>query len=352
MVEEEEIDHEKAAVSQEQESDGEEIVVDEPTEVIKEFIFQYDKVFVRKEGTLQPLLDEEAFYLLSHATIAIPDATVATLFAAFYRNNSRFALKYKVFSHFKDQGFVVKGGANYGLDFSVYRRPPQFCHSEICCYVVNATEPFVDGKYNPQNGQVNWQQLTTLTRVMPDVMKTLLLCYVLPAECDLSQLALTPPATATAETIDLSSLECLEKLRVQPITALVRRQPAGSELPIGSIYNKHKKGSVLATPRLDKQKKKKKVRRDLSEIRDKVGTVHNKQHWQSLQEKAKETEVKAAGSKGLLGGLWSAVGWIFGVAPTPAPALAVRATGASNKKRGREEASSNDAKNADKKYNS
>ena len=180
------------------------------------------------------LFDEEAFYLFvnQHLVLQLPDGTPVTtdiLWQKFSEKNNQFAFKYKVYAFFRDQGFVVKTGVHYGLDYAVYRTLPTLCHSEMCAMVIDATQPLdlshlrfpersnssgsafgtssssndsnrnnndmmdietvedndddmvVEDEFTRSTCQQGWRHLSTLTRVMPDVMKLLTLCYVLPA---------------------------------------------------------------------------------------------------------------------------------------------------------------------------
>jgi tRNA-intron lyase len=91
------------------------------------------------------LFDEEAFYLFinNHLTLKLSDGSDVTteqLWSKFIEKNSKFPIKYKVYSFFRDQGFVVKTGVHYGLDYAVYRTLPTLCHSEMCAMVVDATQ--------------------------------------------------------------------------------------------------------------------------------------------------------------------------------------------------------------------
>ena len=228
-----------------------------------------------------PLFDEEALYLLLNDSIQL-NVTAETLYSIFYSKCPRFPLKFKVYEFFKSKGFVVKGGANYGLDYTVYRASPKLCHSEICAYVVDGTAPRKGTANNPANGAVNWQELTTLTRVMPDVMKTLLLCYVVSSHY-MSREVSYLDVGATDEVVDLSSIESLSALCVRPVTATVRRQPASSELTAGENYDRHKKASLLVSPRLDNKPKKGKERRNVNEVRDKTGSAQREKVWRDLK---------------------------------------------------------------------
>lgn len=209
-----------------------------------------------------------------------------SVYAMFYAKNSRFPLKFKVYEYFKDRGFIVRGGTNYGLDYTIYRASPKLCHSEICAYVVDGTHPRGDSGNNPDNGSLSWQELTTLTRVMPDVMKTLLICYVVP-------IALKSPESSYVETdasietinwtsFNRTSMTCLNALCVRPLTATVRRLPALSELSVRENYERHKKASILIIPRSDKKMKREKERRDVKVVRDKRASSQSEKIWRDL----------------------------------------------------------------------
>jgi len=93
------------------------------------------------------LFDEEAFYLFDHKHLKLTwpsgfSVTRQQLWSQFLTKNANFPLKYKVYSHFREQGFVVKTGIHYGLDYAVYRTLPSLCHSELCAMVIDATNPF------------------------------------------------------------------------------------------------------------------------------------------------------------------------------------------------------------------
>lgn len=145
--------------------------------------------------------------------------------------------------------FVVRAGMHYGVDYAVYCTLPTHCHSEMCAAVIDATDP-------QRENDLTFRHLSTLTRVMPDVMKLLLICYVLPTgrkeekdqegheedgskicmlSLSLSSLLLTFlsvetsrgeylhdlfPTRLAAERMDQRSFRCLEEMVVKPVTVL------------------------------------------------------------------------------------------------------------------------------------
>lgn len=269
------------------------------------------------------LFDEEAFYLFANGYLKVTnsDGSIVTsmqIWSKFLEKNAKFPLKYKVYSFFRDQGYVVKTGVHYGIDFAVYRTTPNRCHSEICAMVIDATTPLNVHDDKPSTCQQGWRHISTLTRVMPDVMKLSVLCYVLPKEWEkqknendskvemsnndeiLSKIFDEKEIIKNEETIwqrmfgrksnksnsiiDYSTPSCLEKLTVRPVTSLVRRLVAKSDhyLTMGGQQEKYRKCSILKAPRQERTgKKKRRKRRDHTELRVKSQSKHNKM-WKAL----------------------------------------------------------------------
>jgi tRNA-intron lyase len=288
-------------------------------------------------SSLSPILlfDEEAFYLFANGYLKVtnPDGSIVTamqIWSKFLEKNAKFPLKYKVYSFFRDQGYVVKTGVHYGIDFAVYRTTPNRCHSEICAMVVDATTPLNIHDDNPSTCQQGWRHISTLTRVMPDVMKLSVLCYVLPIEWEkqkiddnkmdtvnnfendeiLSKIFDEKEIIKKEETIwqrmfgrksnksdsaiDYSTPSCLEKLTVRPVTSLVRRLVAKSDhyLTMGGQQEKYRKCSILKAPRQERTgKKKRRKRRDHTELRVKSQSKHNKM-WKALGQPSPALQTK------------------------------------------------------------
>lgn len=250
------------------------------------------------------LFDEEAFYLFSHNLIQIKSKTqegeIVTekeLWRKFIQKNDKFPLKYKVYEYFRKQNFVVKTGIHFGLDYSVYRTLPTHCHSELCVIVVDSLqkrsiEDISDGRVEA-SGQIGWRHLSTLTRVMPDVMKLLGLCYVLPKsntnmDSD-SQSLESVFGLENVPDIDLTDPKCIDQLEVRLVTSLVRRlvvnSSEGAYQSIGKIQRKYRSCSILKVARQAQTvKRKRKKRRDHTEVREKKKSKH-KAHWKALMRK-------------------------------------------------------------------
>ena len=253
------------------------------------------------------LFDEEAFYLFKHDHIDVkhhiddPECVShAFLWSKFVEKNANFPLKYVVYAHFRDKGFVVKTGIHFGIDYTVYRTVPMLCHSEICATVVDATQSrtlkSIEEGHVVGTGQIGWRHLATLTRVMPDVMKMLTLCYVQPKRSasgdrvdDLFGVG------ADSACLDFTSPGFIDAVEVKSMTCLVRRQLVNSETykSAAQIQSKYRAGSLLKHARQKQvSKKKRKKRRDHTEVREKH---KSSQTLSTVQEEDVETEYEGMG---------------------------------------------------------
>ena len=245
------------------------------------------------------LMDEEAFYLYSEKLLVItvntpggaPIPGEEYLWSKFYEKNHKFPLKYTTFKFFRDQKYCVKTGCNFGMDYAIYRSNPNRSHSELCAIVIDATaledtgegrdcdvETDTDADGDSSRCQLGWRHVSTLTRVMPDVMKQMLMCYVLRSAAS---------SSSCAERIDYSSSACVRQLQVRPVTTHIRRQFVTEKnyMTVRAVQTKIRAGSVLKMPRkegnMKSKKKKAKKRRDPEEVRAKAQSKHGKL-WSAL----------------------------------------------------------------------
>ncbi|PKA60677.1 putative tRNA-splicing endonuclease subunit Sen2 [Apostasia shenzhenica] len=80
---------------------------------------------------------------------------------------------YKAYSHLRKKNWVVRAGAQYGVDFVAYRHHPALVHSEYAVLVLQ------DGGENKHSGRLRvWSDLQRCLRVSGSVAKTLLVLYV------------------------------------------------------------------------------------------------------------------------------------------------------------------------------
>jgi hypothetical protein len=149
-----------------------------------------------------------------------------------------YSYDFDVVIHFLDfVSFVVRPGQNFGVDFTLYRDSPSLCHSELCVLVVE------DGASLP-----TWRQIMTLTRIVPDVMKLLVLCYVM--RC--SSVESSSNDLVVDGSMSSPWAHALAQYSVRPVTTIIRRPGARSE-PVSAsardIQLKFRSKSRLSAPR-------------------------------------------------------------------------------------------------------
>ena len=193
---------------------------------------------------------------------------------------------------------MLKTGLPFGTDYTVYRNIPEYCHSEICAIVIDGTQNSdmrEEGEERDtirvQNSQLSWRELSSLTRVLPDVMKTLVLCYVQQKPYSVEERGEGREEGESGErrresmtVIDYSSPLCLNRLKVRLISAMVRRLACRSdgECPtVGDIQMRFRTATAKKyRPRKSGTLRKKK-RRDVTEIR--MGkNVKGRRNWNTL----------------------------------------------------------------------
>ncbi|KAI9106846.1 hypothetical protein K1719_022374 [Acacia pycnantha] len=84
-----------------------------------------------------------------------------------------FSCFYKGYSHLRLKNWVVRPGAQYGVDFVVYRHHPALVHSEYGVLVLSG------GDDNDCNGRLReWSDFHCTTRLLGSVAKSLLVLYI------------------------------------------------------------------------------------------------------------------------------------------------------------------------------
>lgn len=109
------------------------------------------------------------------------------LYSILLARDASFALTFAAYSYFRERGFWVRTGINYGTDLTLYRDLPARCHSEFCVLVVNDTGVLpgansnsgvhclssADKKLQPDDHTCSsdltlpWSHVFALTRIMP-----------------------------------------------------------------------------------------------------------------------------------------------------------------------------------------
>ncbi|EMR10281.1 tRNA-intron endonuclease [Pneumocystis murina B123] len=85
--------------------------------------------------------------------------------------DNSFLISYVVYHHYRSLGWVVKKGLKFGVDWLLYKRGPIFSHSEFAVIVL----PFYPDN---RKKELSWHWLHCINRVISQVKKTIVLCYV------------------------------------------------------------------------------------------------------------------------------------------------------------------------------
>ncbi|KAI6248805.1 putative tRNA-splicing endonuclease subunit tsp-2 [Erysiphe necator] len=160
-------------------------------------------LIIRNEEHLQ-LTFEEAFFL-SYAlgclniieTATMTRISNQTLFKHFRQYSSfpskiekmqspddKFMINYVVYHHFRSLGWVVRSGIKFSVDYLLYNRGPVFSHAEFSVLILPAyshsywTSTMSLAEYSRQKQHRTWAWLSCINRVISQVKKTLVLCYV------------------------------------------------------------------------------------------------------------------------------------------------------------------------------
>lgn len=91
------------------------------------------------------------------------------------KGNENFILHYVAYHHYRSQGWCVRSGIKFGVDYLLYDKGPPFHHAEYCLHVLensnNKTkQDIIDN--------LDFVQFSSLVRVIGGVRKTLVFVYV------------------------------------------------------------------------------------------------------------------------------------------------------------------------------
>ncbi|CAD27500.1 putative tRNA-splicing endonuclease subunit sen2 [Schizosaccharomyces pombe] len=85
--------------------------------------------------------------------------------------DNKFLTELAAYFYFRQQGWVVKNGTKFSVDFLLYKKGPVFSHAEFAILLI----PCVGNK---QKYNMQWHEVHCLNRVIAQVKKSLILCYV------------------------------------------------------------------------------------------------------------------------------------------------------------------------------
>jgi tRNA-splicing endonuclease subunit Sen2 len=169
-------------------------VVEEPVE---------EPLAIKEQEHLQVTLEEAFFlsYALGALTIfdpetrsSIPNEDLFYLFrkTSYFPSQANpslspddpFMVNYIVYHHFRSLGWVVRAGIKFSCDYMLYLRGPVFSHAEFGVVIIPSySDPYWRGDVFLQNyvsGKETrtWAWMNCINRVIGQVKKTLVLCYV------------------------------------------------------------------------------------------------------------------------------------------------------------------------------
>lgn len=169
-------------------------VVEEPVE---------EPMAIQEQEHLQMTLEEAFFlsYALGALTIldpetktSIPNQDLFYLFrkASYFPPRANpslspddpFMVNYIVYHHFRSLGWVVRSGIKFSCDYMLYLRGPVFSHAEFGVVIIPSysdpywrSDVFLEN-YTKGKETRTWAWMNCINRVIGQVKKTLILCYV------------------------------------------------------------------------------------------------------------------------------------------------------------------------------
>lgn len=123
----------------------------------------------------------ESLFLFELGIINIPNYNVHSLTIKLVQLwGFDFLIEYAAFYHYKALGWCVKPGLKFSADFVLYARGPPFTHAEFAIKIVRDRS---DGTFG-SNGPEDWIDYSATYRVVANVKKKLILCFVRGLEGD------------------------------------------------------------------------------------------------------------------------------------------------------------------------
>jgi tRNA-splicing endonuclease subunit Sen2 len=162
-----------------------------------------EPLVIKEQEHLQVTLEEAFFlsYALGALTICDPETRTSIptedLFYLFRKSSyfppranpslspdDPFMVNYVVYHHFRSLGWVVRSGIKFSCDYMLYLRGPVFSHAEFGVVIIPSySDPHWRGNVFLENyvkGKETrtWAWMNCINRVIGQVKKTLILCYV------------------------------------------------------------------------------------------------------------------------------------------------------------------------------
>lgn len=116
-----------------------------------------------------------------------------------------FMISYVVYHHYRSLGWVPRPGIKFSCDMMLYHRGPVFDHAEFGVIILPSySDPYwLSDKSRKAKEQKTWHWLSCINRVISQVKKTLILCYV----------DIPPPVTTGEEGMRVDEVLARYKIR-------------------------------------------------------------------------------------------------------------------------------------------
>ncbi len=128
--------------------------------------------------TRKPLSNQDLFYLFRKTSYFPPLANPSL------SPDDPFMMNYVVYHHFRSLGWVLRSGIKFSVDYMLYVRGPVFTHAEFGVLILPSysdpywsSNPFLQN-YVKSKETRTWAWMNRIHRVITQVKKTLVLCYV------------------------------------------------------------------------------------------------------------------------------------------------------------------------------
>jgi tRNA-splicing endonuclease subunit Sen2 len=128
--------------------------------------------------TRKPLSNQDLFYLFRKTSYFPPLANPSL------SPDDPFMTNYVVYHHFRSLGWVLRSGIKFSVDYMLYVRGPVFTHAEFGVLILPSysdpywcSDPFLQD-YVKSKETRTWAWMNRIHRVITQVKKTLVLCYV------------------------------------------------------------------------------------------------------------------------------------------------------------------------------
>ncbi|ORX64208.1 tRNA-intron endonuclease catalytic domain-like protein [Anaeromyces robustus] len=109
-----------------------------------------------------------------------------------------FILKYVAYHYYRSQGWIVKEGLKYGVDYVLYQKGPAFSHSEFAISIIPVLED--QDNLNYINKLPTVHEINCTNRVCNQVLKKLVFCYII-----------------IPKNINLDSADCLKMYKIYEV---------------------------------------------------------------------------------------------------------------------------------------